>query len=369
MQAAEQIQEIRTLAREFAEAELRPHVEWWDRERKIDPAAIAQLGELGFFGMLLPESHGGMEFDLPTFAAAIEELAWGEPGVALLVANNAVLARLLIDFAADAQREHWLERLNQGATIACVAIAEEAAGSDISAIQTSASRTGEGWVLNGEKKWVSHASHRGPAFVLARTGENRRGIFLVPLELPGVEVSDRVETLGFRNVDIATVTFRNVRVAADSLLGAPDAGRVVLAARSHLMRVAAAAVAVGIARAAFGHAVAYADMRQQFGRPLRTFEGIQFKLADMSARTAAARALLEEAAASRDDQQIAQAKLVAGEVAMWVTTQAVQVFGGYGYMRDYPVEKLMRDAKAMDLIEGASELLRVEIAEALYAHE
>jgi len=369
MQAAEQIQEIRTLAREFAESELRPHVEWWDHERKIDPAAIAQIAELGFFGMLIPDPYGGMDFDLPTFAAAIEELAWGEPAVAMLVANNAVFARLLIDFGSDAQRTHWLERLNQGAAIATVAVAEEDAGSDLGAVRTTAVPAGNGWALTGEKKWVSNASYRGPALVLARTGESAHGAFVVPLDAPGVSIGERAHTLGFRSVDVSPVSFNAVQVGADALLGEARDGQSVLRARSRLMRVAAAAAAVGIARAAFEHAVAYADMRQQFGRPLRTFEGIQFKLADMSARTAAARALLEDAAVAGSDQRIAQAKLFAGEAAMWVTTQAVQVFGGYGYMRDYPVEKLMRDAKAMELVEGANELLRVEIAETLYAHE
>lgn len=369
MQVTEQIQEIRTLAREFAEAELRPHVEWWDRERRIDPAAIAQLAELGFFGMLLPDEYGGMNFDLPTFAAAIEELAWGEPATAMLVANNAIAARLLIEFASDAQRQQWLERLTDGSAIASLAVAEEEAGSDDAAIRTTATRSGGGWALAGEKTWVSHASFRGPAFVLARTATDVRSLFIVALDAPNVEVADRVETLGFRPIDLSAVKLNGVQVGQDGMLGSDGAGPAILDARSRFARVAAAAVAVGIARAALEHAVAYAEMRHQFGRALRTFEGIQFKLADMSARTAAARALLNEAAASGSNERIAQAKLIAGETVMWVTTEAVQVFGGYGYMRDYPVEKLMRDAKAMELIEGASELLRVEIAEALYTHE
>jgi hypothetical protein len=369
MQAEEQIQEIRTLAREFAGEELRPHVERWDHERAIDASTIAQLGELGFFGMLVPETHGGMDFDLPTFAAAIEELAWGEAAIAMLVAGNAVLSRLLIEQGTEAQRHEWLDRIVRGEVITTTAVAEEEAGSDVAAIQTTAMRSGAGWVVTGEKKWVSNAARGGVALVLARTSENSRGAFLVPLTAPGVSITERAETLGFRTIDISTVRFDGVQLGSDALLGAPDGGAAILAARADLARIAAAAVATGIARAALEHALNYADTREQFGSKLRTFEGIQFKLADMSARTAAARALLEDAAATATHERIAQAKLFAGETAMWVATEAVQIFGGYGYMRDYPVEKLMRDAKAMELIEGASELLRVEIAETLYAHE
>ena len=368
--AIEETNEIRTLAREFAAAELRPHVEHWDRDRELPADVFAQIAELGFFGMRVPEAHGGMEFGVASYVAALEELAWGEPSVAVAIAASSFAAELIVAHGDDAQKTRWLEALAAGATLGCFALTEEGAAEDDAAIRTRATRAGDGWELTGEKTWVSNARAAGVAIVLARTGGGdaapESALFLVPLDSDGVELGERENTMGLRPLEIRSLRLRGVRLGSDALLGAPGAGAQLSADALRTGRLAVAAIAVGIARAALEHAVAYADQREQFGRRIREFEAIRVKLADMATRTAAARALLAQAAAENRANVAAMAKLFASEAAMWVTTQAVQVFGGYGYMRDYPVEKLMRDAKATELLEGSSDALRFEIADSLY---
>lgn len=271
--------EIRQLARQFAESDLRPHVEKWDHDGAVPPDVLSQIAELGFFTMLQAEAEGGMDFDLPTYAAAIEELAWGEPGIGLLVAT------------ANAQRVD--------------------------------------------------ADQLTPLGLIT----DERSMFVVPGNK--ARLGDRVTSLGFRTVSLHRAEG-----------SPPETTDVALAG--------VAAIAVGIAQAALDYARGYADVREQFGTKLRDFEGIQFKLADMSMRTEAARLLLHAAAAEASSLKIAMAKVFASETAMWVTTQAVQIYGGYGYMRDYPVEKLMRDAKATELLQGPNDVLRVVIARSLY---
>jgi alkylation response protein AidB-like acyl-CoA dehydrogenase len=366
VERTEELEQIRMLAREFAAAELRPHVERWDRDRALDATALEHLAELGFFGMLVPESYGGMEFPLPTYAAVLEELAWGEPSVALTVSiHSAFAVHLILTHGNEAQRERWLGPLARGEVIGCFALSEARAGSDAAALETTAVRDGEGWVLNGTKKWVTNAGLASLAVVLARAGE-KIAAFLVPTDTPGYEVTARENTMGMRALDVATVELRDVKLGADALLGDPARGFSYAMAGLDLGRIGIASQATGIARAALEHAAGYAAEREQFGRKIREFEAIQFKLAEMATRTEAARALVERAASSPSTRGSAMAKLFASEAAMWVATQAVQIFGGYGYMRDYPVEKLMRDAKATEIYEGTNEIQRVIIARELY---
>lgn len=341
--------EIRQLARQFAESELRPHTEKWDHDAALDPAVLTQLAELGFFGMLVPEAFGGMEFDFPTFVAALEELAWGEPAVALTVAINSVAAHTIVQHGSDAQKRQWLERLASGEAVACIADSEEGE-------PTRAARTGEAYVLNGRKRWVTNAGLANVALI--RTND---GTFIVPRDADGLSVLARTSTLGLRSLEITDVELRDVRVEAGALLEGVTALQGTAAGALGM-----AAIAIGIAQAALEHGLGYADVREQFGEKLRNFEGLQFKLADMATRIEAARALLQKAAGEPTAALTAMAKVFASESAMWVTTQAVQIYGGYGYMRDYPVEKLMRDAKATELLEGVNEIQRVTIARELY---
>src|SRR5687767_11674010 len=359
-----ELQEIRTLAREFARAELRPHVEEWDRDRTLPESVLAQVAEVGFFGMTVPESHGGMGFDLPTYVAALEEIAWGEPAVALLVAQSAIAAAILQQHSSPAAKSR-LETLARGESMVCLALAEERGGFDLRQAGTRATPKDKGWAIDGAKAWVTNARGAQLALVLARTGDDAFALFAVPYGA-GVTAGEAVPTMGLRCLAISDLVLQNVRVDADAVLLGPAPMSRIVAAWSELGHLSIAAMSLGLSQAALEHALAYADQREQFGRKLREFEGIQYKLADMATRTEAARALVARAAAERQPRLGAMAKVFASETAMWVSTQAVQIFGGYGYMRDYPVEKIMRDAKAMELLEGANELIRVEIAEALY---
>lgn len=370
---SEEQQQVRELARGFAEAELRPNVERWDQERSLEPELLGELAELGFFGMLVPEEHGGMEFELPTYLAALEALAWGEPAVALTLSiHSAFGVNLLLRHGTDEQKARWLERLAAGDVIACFALSEANAGSDAAALETRARQDGDGWVLQGTKKWVTNGGRAGLAVVLARTdsreeprGTRGIGAFLVPTDVRGYEVVERETTMGLRALEIVTVSLDEVRLGADALLGDPSRGFAYAMQGLDLGRLGVAAQAVGIGQAALEYALRYAAEREQFGRKILDFEGVQFKLADMATRVEAARALLARAATAPSTSACSMAKLFASEMAMGVTTEAVQVYGGYGYMRDYPVEKLMRDAKATEIYEGTNEIQRVVIAREL----
>jgi butyryl-CoA dehydrogenase len=364
-------EQIRDLARQFAEAELRPHVEAWDRDAELDRGVLDQLAELGFFGMLAPDEHGGMDFDTGTYVTALEALSWGEPAVGLTISiHSAFTTALLLRHGTDEQKARWLPELASGERIGCFALSEPDAGSDAGAVSASAERSGDGWVLNGEKKWVTNGRIAGLAVVVARTGgEGSRGLsaFLVPTETDGWTVGGREQTMGLRPLEVVSVTLDGVELPGDALLGDEGAGFRLAMEGLDLGRLGIAAQAVGIAQAALDHAVRYAAEREQFGRPIRDFEAIQFKLADMATRVAAGRALLDDAAGERSTSASAMAKLFCSEMAMSVTTEAVQIFGGYGYMRDYPVEKLMRDAKATEIYEGTNEIQRIVIARGLYS--
>ena len=341
-----EILEIKQLARQFAEAELRPHVEKWDHDARLDPQALAQLAELGFFGMLIPEAFGGMEFDLPTYVSVLEELAWGEPGVALTVATHSFVADVIVRGGTDDQKRRWLEPMARGEVLACVAISEEKPAKL------------SGGKLDGQKEWVTNGSTAQLALVTAGNEA-----WLIPTDAAGYRAGERETTMGFRPLEIVSVQLDNVAVETDQRLN----GDFDFTSETHgVSRLAIAAISLGIAQAALDHAVGYADIREQFSTKLREFEGIQYKLAEMATRVEAARGLLQTAAAEPSIKSSSMAKFFASETAMWVTTNAVQVYGGYGYMRDYPVEKLMRDAKATEILEGTNEIQRVLIARELY---
>jgi alkylation response protein AidB-like acyl-CoA dehydrogenase len=351
--AAPETLEIRGLARDFAAAELRPHTERWDADRSLAPDIVAKLAELGFFGMLVPEEQGGMGFELPTYVAALEELAWGEPAVALLVAESVIATDLITRHGAG-NHAALVGELAAGEKIACIAFAADG--------HVSAARSGADWKLTGSRDWVTNAAGADVAIVAAQDDAGT-GLFVVPAA--GYTVESAAATMGLRAVPVNTIGI-DVTVPDDARLR--WTGADAQAALTPIGVLSATAIATAIAQAALDHAVSYAAQREQFGRPLRSFEGIQFKLAEMATRVSAARVLLERAAAApQDGAAAAMAKLVAGTGAMFVTTEAVQIFGGYGYMRDYPVEKLMRDAKAMEILHGTNEMQRLRIAASLYA--
>ena len=379
--------EIRALAREFAGGEIRPRAWAWDEERSLDDEIFSKLAELGFLGMLIPEEYGGLGLDLVTYLLALEELAWGDASVALSVAiHNGPVAGLLLRHGSEDQKGAWLPRLAAGEVVGAFALSEPQAGSDAAAVSTRARKEGDGWVLSGTKAWVTNGRRSGLVVTFARTGPESRGrngvgAFLVGPTASGYRVRECERTMGLAASETVTVELEGVELGPDALVGDPDEGYGYAMEAIDLGRVGISAQALGIAQAAFEFATGYALERAQFGRPIADFGAVQEKLATMAVRIEEARALTH-VTGSRFQGRIdgdgrsgpglrsltaaaAMAKLTASEAAMWVTNQAVQIYGGYGYMRDYPVEKLMRDAKATQIYEGTNEIQRVIIAEAL----
>lgn len=343
-----ELNEIRGLARDFAQAELRPGVEQWDHDAALGANVLPQLAELGFLGMVIPESDGGMGLEMPASIAALEEIAWGEPATALLVLVQQVVGSALATASEDV-RARWLEGLAGGAVRGCYALGDDVA--------LHASRDGDAWRISGSAPFVLHAGDGAAVALVQATMEDGTGTFAVAFD-DGASFGERVDTLGLRPLHVSPLVLE-----AAAAVRLDDAA---YRAASRTGRLGVAAVALGIAQAALDHALGYAAEREQFRTKLRDFDAIRFKLADMATNITAARALLLEAAQQDSATAAAMAKVLGSRTAMQVTTEAVQVYGGYGYMRDYPVEKLMRDARAMGLLQGADEQLRLEIATALY---
>jgi alkylation response protein AidB-like acyl-CoA dehydrogenase len=377
-ETAEQRREIVALARDFAQRELAPHSAEWDRAKAFPREVLTQLAELGFMGMRIPAEYDGLELDPLTYLMVLEEIAAADASVSISVGvHNSLGSGMVLRQGSEEQKRRWLPELASGAALGAFALSEPDAGSDPASLRTQAVRDGDGWVLNGTKSWVTGGDMAGLLMVMARTDtpEHRRGgrgisAFLIPGDAPGIEHGKPEDKMGLRASRTTSFVLRDVRLGPDALLGEEGKGlHYALEALAH-GRLGVAAQAIGIARAALELAVKYSAERQQFGRPIKDFQAIQFKLADMATRVAAARALLHETAqqelsGNRGAAQAAMAKLFASEAATWVTTQAVQVFGGYGYMRDYPVERLFRDAKVTEIYEGTSEIQRLVIARGL----
>ena len=369
--------EIQSLARDFAEGELRPHAAAWDEARAVDDGVFAKLAELGFLGMRVPEAYGGLDFDTPTYLGVLEELAWGDASVALAVAiHNGPVCGMVLRHGSDAQKQHWLPRLAGGETLGAFALSEPDAGSDAGALTTEAVAQGDQWSLSGVKRWVTNGARAGLVVVFARTPQGVTA-FLVEPDRKGYVVEGAERTLGLRASQTVTVSLDQVTVDGSGVLGQPGQGFRYALEALDVGRVGIAAQAVGIARSAMEHSVRYALERHQFGQALADFGATQVKLAEMHRRILGARALAHDAGAALDaatagehprsgpdgvTARAAVAKLAASEAATWIADEAIQIFGGYGYMRDYPVEKLLRDAKGTEIYEGTNEIMRHVIA-------
>src|SRR5690348_6835285 len=374
--------EIQRLAREFAQREIAPHSDEWDRDALFDPAIITQLGELGFLGMMIPEQYDGLGLDTRTYLVALEEIAAVDASIAVAMSvHNSLPTQMLLRWGSEEQKARYLKPMARGEQLGAFALSEPEAGSDAASLRTQAVRDGDCWVLNGTKAWVTSGSADNAVILaMARTdspGERRgaRGIstFVVTPDMPGFHVGKKEDKMGLRASPTVQLTFDNLRVPAENLLGQEGQGFVYAMQSLDHGRLGISAQAIGIARSALEHSVRYAGERRQFGQPINQFEAIQFKLADMATRITAARALLYSAAAAKDrgesiTQFSSMSKLMASETAMWVTTQAIQIFGGYGYIKDFPVERLFRDAKVTEIYEGTSEIQRIVIARELYAN-
>lgn len=377
----EEQREIQRLAREFAQQQIAPHSETWDREATFDPAIIDQLGELGFLGMMIPEEYDGLALDTRTYLVALEEIAAVDASIAVAMSvHNSLPTQMLLRWGTEEQKQRYLKPMARGERLGAFALSEPEAGSDAASLRTQAVRDGDCWVLNGTKAWVTSGNADNAVILaMARTDspEERRGArgistFIVTPDMPGFHVGKKEDKMGLRASPTVQLAFDNLRVPAENLLGQEGQGFIYAMQSLDHGRLGISAQAIGIARAALEHSVRYAGERRQFGQPIKEFEAIQFKLADMATRITAARALLYSAAAAKDrgesiTQFSAMSKLMASETAMWTTTQAIQIFGGYGYIKDFPVERLFRDAKVTEIYEGTSEIQRIVIARQLYA--
>ncbi len=369
------IRECRETVRDFARTEIGPHIREWDEKAYFPLQILHRLGELGLMGIIIPEEWGGAGMTYRHYVAVLEELGAVEGGIALSVAaHNSLCTNHVFLFGSDELRRRWLPRLSRGETIGAWGLTEPEAGSDSGATKTTAVRSDRGWVLNGSKNFITHAGAGGVAVVMARTkpGTDHRGIsaFLVPLDTPGVTVGKHEDKVGMRISDTASLIFEDCHVGEDALLGREGDGFIQAMEVLDGGRISIAALAVGIGRGALDAAVAYAQQRRQFGRPIAAFQAIRFKLADMSTQVQAARLLTEAAADEKDAGRkttllSAQAKLYASEAAVRVAEESVQIHGGYGYCKDYPVEKFWRDAKLCTIGEGTSEIQRLVIAREL----
>ena len=363
--------QIVELAREFARTKIEPFAAEWDRTGHFPRDVIDELGRLGFLGMCTPEEYDGMGLDTVTYLLALEEIAAGDASLAVSVSiHNAIPTTMLARHGSPAQRDRWLRPMARGELLAGFSLSEPESGSDAAALATRAVRDGAGWVLSGTKAWATNGATADLMMVMARS---ERGVcaFIVPTDTRGYRPGKPEDKMGLRASNTVALALEDVHLPADHLVGDEGAGFGYAMEALDAGRLGIGAQAVGIARRALEHAVAYCAERKQFGQALREFEGVQFKLADMATRVEAARALLHSAASRRDRGEeptmpASMAKLFASETAMWVTTQAVQLFGGYGYMRDFPVEKLFRDAKVTEIYEGTSEIQRLIIARGLY---
>ena len=368
-------QEIQALARAYAQRELVAMAGERDQASRFDRVMVTQMAELGFFGMLIPERFDGLDLDAQSYLLALEEIAVADASAAVLLSvHNSLPTQMILNFGTAAQQQRFLPPMARGEWLGAFALSEPEAGSDAAALRCQAVRDGDDWLLSGTKAWVSHGNEAGVILCMARTDspearQGSRGIstFILTPDLPGFRLAKKENKMGLRASPTLQINLDGCRVPGDRLLG--DEGKgfgYALGSLDH-GRLGIAAQAIGIARAALEASVKYAGERKQFDTPIADFQAIQFKLADMATRITAARTLVHAAAAAKERGEkitrfSSMAKLFATETAMWVTTQAVQVFGGYGYVTDYPVERFFRDAKVTEIYEGTSEIQRIVIA-------
>jgi alkylation response protein AidB-like acyl-CoA dehydrogenase len=370
----EQIQ-LRKTVREFAEAEIASHVLEWDEQQIFPLDVIKHLGRLGFLGSIFPEELGGAGLGYIDYAIIIEELARVDPSVGLIVAAHTSLCTNHIFLAAnDEQRARYIPKLTSGEWIGSWALTEPESGSDAGSMRTKAVKQGECWVLDGSKTFITNAQYADIVVTMAITDRaaSQHGVsaFLVEKQVPGFRVGKKENKLGMRASATGELVFANCRLPESQLLGKPGEGFVDSLRILDGGRISIAALSVGTAQGAYDAALKYSMQRKQFGRPISEFQSIQNKLADMATEIDAARLLTYRAGWMKDQGQrvtkeSAMAKLFASEVAVRVTNEAVQIHGGYGFIKDYPVEKFYRDVKLCTIGEGTSEIQRLVIARQL----
>ncbi|MGY1943090.1 acyl-CoA dehydrogenase family protein [Nocardia asiatica] len=364
----------RQLAADFVDREVAPHAARWDREESVDRAIVGRLGALGFLGLTIPEQYGGSSGDHLTYCLVLEELGRGDSAVRGIVSVSlGLVAKSIHHFGTEDQKRTWLTRLVAGEALGCFALTEPGTGSDAAQLRTRAVRDGSDWVLSGTKMFITNGTWAEVALVFARTGgEGHRGItaFLVPTDSPGFTAREIHGKLGLRGQATAELVLDGVRVPDSARLHAEGKGFTVAMAALAKGRMSVAAGCVGLAKACLDAAVGYATQRKQFGKPIAAHQLVQELLADIALDVDAARLLVWRVADLVDrgeDFAVAssQAKLFASEAAVRAADRAVQVFGGYGYIDEFPVGKYLRDAKVMTLYEGTSQIQKLLIGRAL----
>ncbi|MBN3783809.1 acyl-CoA dehydrogenase [Burkholderia sp. Ac-20345] len=366
---------IRDAARAFATDMLAPNAAQWDHDAHLPDAIVAQLGELGLLGMIVPQELGGSYTDYVAYALAMEEVAAGDAACATMMSvHNSVGCGPILGFGTPAQKDRWLADMASGRVIGAFCLTEPHAGSEANNLRTRAELRDGKWVLNGAKQFVTNGQRAGVAIVFAMTDPEagKRGIsaFLVPTDTPGFIVGKPEKKMGIRASDTCPITFENCAIPEENLLGNRGEGLKIALSNLEGGRIGIAAQALGIARAAFDKARRYAGERVQFGKPIAEHQAIQQKLADMAVQINAARLLVHHAAKLRTAglpclSEASQAKLFASEMAERVCSDAIQIHGGYGYLVDYEVERHYRDARITQIYEGTSEVQRMVIARQL----
>jgi len=375
----------RRAARDFAMEKILPRAAEIDEQGKIPPEILREMGALGFMGTYVPERYGGPGLDAVSYALVVEEInrACASTGV-VLCSHMSLAVDPILNHGSDAQKEKYLPRLARGEWIGCFALSEPASGSDAAAMRTSARRDGDHWILNGTKNFITNGSLANVAIVFAQTqgegplsaerqAQKRKGIaaFIVDKGTPGFSVGKLEKKLGIRGSDTAQLIFQDARVSAENLLGEVSEGYRIALSTLDGGRISIAAQAVGIARACLEDSLAYATQREAFGKKIADFQAIQWMLADMATEIDAARLLTWRAAAMKDAGEdyilaAAEAKLFASDVAVKASRDCVQIFGGYGYLKDFPAERHYRDAKITEIYEGTSEIMKLVIAEEIF---
>ena len=364
---------FKQLARDFLDKEVVPHRAEWDRRESVDTAIIPKLGELGFFGLTIPEEYGGVGGDYITYCIAMEELGRADSSIRGIVSvSMGLFGKVLLDHGSEEQKQQWLPGIATGTRLGCFGLTEPDNGSDPSGLKTRAVRDGSDWVINGSKIFITNGSWADVCMVFARTGgAGARGIsaFLVPTDTPGFERTEIHGKLGLRGQATSELSFDDVRVPADALVGNEGDGFKLAMKSLDKGRVSVAAGCTGIIQGCLEVVVDYTTQRRQFGKPIASYQLVQDMIAEISVDADAARLLTWRAALLIErgepfGTEACKAKLFASEAAVKAANLAIQAFGGYGYIDDYPVQKYMRDARVMTLYEGTSQIQKLLIGRA-----
>jgi len=371
----EEHQMIRDALRSYAQERLAPQAARWDKEHYFPKAELKELAQLGAFGVAVPEEYGGAGLDYVSLALVLEEIAAGDGGTSTIISvNNCPVCSIAMMYASEEQKQQWLRPLAQGEMLGAFALTEPHTGSDAAALRTTAVRDGDEYVINGTKQFITSGKHGDVAIVMAVTDKaaGKKGIsaFWVPTNTPGYIVAGLEHKMGQHSSDTAQIVFENCRIPAANLIGEEGMGYKIALSGLEGGRIGIASQSVGMARAAFEAALAYAKERTSFGKAIFEHQSVQFKLSEMAMKIEAARQLILHAASMKDAglpclKEAAMAKLFASEMAERVVSDAMQIFGGYGYVADFPIERIYRDVRVCQIYEGTSDIQKILIARAL----